>query len=187
MFESGLTDVEHETIIDEIFAARSEWRFTHRICGRWENTYIPFLRVKSARKVLTFAEKAGKQITGYRTIIPRVALGMPFDGFWFNIAAPGESTGAHRHSSKATLSGVYYLSVPPRSGNIRFIEGDEAGHEIPVYAGLLVLFSPDLRHAVDRNDSQNERVSLAFNLYRLPLDETMEPQSRPVGIEETVG
>jgi ectoine hydroxylase-related dioxygenase (phytanoyl-CoA dioxygenase family) len=119
---------------------------------------------------MNLAERAANQINGNHLVIPRRALGISFDDYWFNIARPGESTALHHHSQKATLPGVYYLQVPPSSGNIQFPVGDGRNYEIPVEAGLMVIFPSCVRHAVGRNESDEERVSMAFNLHRLPIE-----------------
>ena len=169
-FKSGITHSQNELIVEDLFAARDQWHFSHRIKGRWENTYVPFHLIRSARIVLNLAERAANQINGNHLVIPRRALGLSFDDYWFNIARPGESTALHHHSHKATLSGVYYLQVPPSSGNIQFPVRDGGNYEIPVEAGLMVIFPSRVRHAVSRNESGEKRVSMAFNLYQLPLE-----------------
>jgi uncharacterized protein (TIGR02466 family) len=98
---------------------------------------------------------------------------------WANINPRGGYNVAHCHAN-SFLSGVYYLSVPENSGNIVFYDPrvqldamrgpikEVSAHTAPevIYKpkeGLLLLFPSWLLHRVEPNDSDRERVSIAFN------------------------
>ena len=94
------------------------------------------------------------------------------DEFWFNIAGPRESTGWHDHKERSELSGVYYPHVPDNSGDIHFRKkiGDETFEwEIKSQTGKLILFDSNIEHSVPENKSKEKRISIAFNLFSLPL------------------
>ena len=89
---------------------------------------------------------------------------------WFNINPPGTFNRIHDHGFLVTenspnLSGVIYLKTPPNSGDIVFYN--------PVNSNLFYPFSPSLKqyflfpkwlkHSVDANLSQEDRISIAFN------------------------
>ena len=77
---------------------------------------------------------------------------------------PGHSTTLHTHDDGYELiSGVYYLEVPQNSGDILMHAGGEVLRFTP-QAGLLLLFPPDLPHAVEENRSARSRLSMAFNI-----------------------
>ena len=98
---------------------------------------------------------------------------LPMDEFWFNIAMPGESTGWHDHKDRSLLSGVYYLKVPDNAGNINFREknGDQFREwQIRSQTGKMILFHSNMEHSVSKNKSSENRISIAFNLYALPID-----------------
>jgi uncharacterized protein (TIGR02466 family) len=106
-------------------------------------------------------------------IIPHKEMGLPMDEFWFNIASPGESTGWHDHKDRSLLSGVYYLKVPDNAGNINFREknGDQFREwQIRSQTGKMILFHSNMEHSVSKNKSSENRISIAFNLYALPID-----------------
>jgi hypothetical protein len=168
--DTGISRTANEQIISQLYAAREHWRHSHEIDGRWENTYVGFQSVDSVRPVFSLAERAARQLAGDRLLIPRRVLGIPFDGYWFNIAEPGEATAPHRHLVDSVLSGVYYLTVPESSGNLRFFGRGGKVLEIDAIEGLMVLFPSHLRHAVGCNRSEEVRISVAFNLYRPPIE-----------------
>ena len=106
-------------------------------------------------------------------LVPHQGLGLSFDEYWFNITNSGESTGWHDHKMNAVISGVYYLDVPGNSGDIQFRIRDNDGWKdwfVKSETGSMILFDAKLEHAVSENKSECPRVSLAFNLYSLPLD-----------------
>lgn len=101
-------------------------------------------------------------------------------GAWANVNPPGGLNSAHGHPNN-WLSAVYYVQIPPGTGAIRFADprpqaqvlmppvSERTGftaNDITVEAkpGRLVLFPGWLLHSVPVNRSQQERISLAFNL-----------------------
>jgi len=100
-------------------------------------------------------------------------LGISFDEFWFNVAKSGESTGWHDHKKKAVISGVYYLDIHDNSGDIHFrskVKDKWNEWSLKPETGKMILFDSKLEHSVSENKSCHPRISLAFNLYTLPLE-----------------
>jgi len=160
----------NESILSELSASKSEWSFSHRINGRCENVYAPIRLVPAVRRILSCVHATGTRILGQRTVVPHEGSGLPFNAYWFNIATPGESTGRHRHTSDAVLSGVYYLQVPGDSGAIVFSNpDDDTKIEWPPRAGAGLIFPADTFHSVSINRSRSVRISFAFNLYTVPI------------------
>ena len=94
------------------------------------------------------------------------------DEFWFNIAGHGQSTGWHDHKERSELSGVYYLHVPDNSGDIHFRKKDDDETfewKMKSQTGKLILFDSSIEHSVPENKSKENRISIAFNLFSLPL------------------
>lgn len=104
---------------------------------------------------------------------------------WVNINSTSNFNLPHSHvgsdGDEPIWSGVYYLQVPENSGDIIFYDprgGALAGRKhaalyqkdvtaklITPVEGQMLLFDPLLMHAVATNKSDNERVSIAFNVY----------------------
>lgn len=159
-------------LLDEINSNRSHMNHSHEIRGRWENSYLEEGLVPSIRIPMRYARDLGKETLGVSSVLlfnPLPFSNDKFPPFWFNIAQPGEETGLHDHVDLAVISCVAYLSCEEVSGNLFFrIEG-EKDLEIQPEAGKIVLFSPSLKHGVRENQTESERISLAFNLYPFPL------------------
>ena len=100
---------------------------------------------------------------------------------WVNINRRGDCNTRHVHfCNNIFLSGVYYVKVPENSGNIKF--WDPRGllhHTLPEHAfyfdgheyewivpksGMLLFFPSWLEHEVEPNESEEDRISISFNL-----------------------
>ena len=127
---------------------------THFFGGRYENVYVGTDRVPQLQPVLDQALEYARRITGVDELRA---------GFWFNAMPPGSDTTLHRHDDDdELLSGVYYVTAPEDSGKLIIHEGDQQ-HEITPVAGNFVFFGPDVPHAVGRNNSDSERLSVGMN------------------------
>ena len=98
---------------------------------------------------------------------------------WLNLAGPGQFQEYHMHSN-SHFSAVYYVKTPKNSGNL-VVRGHEAvvdmfpvpvlsipprvvkGANLEPQEGMLVIFRSNLQHMVDKNMSNQDRVSLAIN------------------------
>ena len=96
-----------------------------------------------------------------------------------NINPPSSYNHLHNHVG-SVLSGVYYVDATPEQGNIQFERNDNAEYHIPTkvaketyytstratYAGktnALYIFPSWLKHSVQGNKSNNDRISISFN------------------------
>lgn len=101
---------------------------------------------------------------------------------WINISGPGSSNNIHIHPT-CEFAGVYYVKVPEKSGNLKFYSEFQRQTEFELYreelagqhnlfpsywvpsrTGSLMFFPANLMHCVEANESNEERVSIAFNL-----------------------
>lgn len=99
---------------------------------------------------------------------------------WVNVLVKDAINVPHDHAGWA-WSGVYYVAVPesdePRAGHVEFLDsrtnvGAMTVEGAPCFAskftfnpeaGLLIIFPSYLKHWVYPNESEHERVSIAFN------------------------
>jgi len=98
---------------------------------------------------------------------------------WMNINPPGSYNHLHNHVG-AVFSGVYYVDATPEQGNIQFERTDGGEYHLPVaieketyytstratYAaktGGLYVFPGWLKHSVQGNLSEQDRISISFN------------------------
>lgn len=97
---------------------------------------------------------------------------------WININGPGSYNHLHNHAG-ALLSGVYYVKSKPEQGNIFFERGDDAEYFLPPMmnpniftstatvkkstTNALYVFPGWLKHSVQPNQTQEDRISISFN------------------------
>lgn len=130
---------------------------------------FPFI----SANVATFAKQLGWRSDGFTPAI--------FES-WLNVYRRGTFQEVHQHPM-SHLSGVYYVDAPPDSGSLFFQSPEpsmyrpdyeptsrhgEGSMVYPPQTGLLVLFPSELRHGVQPNMSDHDRVSLAFNVRQRP-------------------
>ena len=101
---------------------------------------------------------------------------------WGIINPPGSRNNVHTHPN-SYLSGVYYLKVPPKCGNLVFLEPKPQAevlsppkndHMVISLAhsvswepkeNSLIFFPSWLQHEVEKNNSEEDRVILSFNIH----------------------
>ena len=88
--------------------------------------------------------------------------------YWYNINTGSDYNEWHDHDKGDTdeMCGVLYLQVPENAGYFEY-EIKKEIFQIKPYAGLLLLFPDDLMHRVLPNDGDGERVSMAFNFWKM--------------------
>jgi len=100
--------------------------------------------------------------------------------YWINFNRTGDFNRRHHHTDITTLfSGVYYLKVPSDSGRIIFHDprsrtidammdtkycGYQPEVSIDPQPGMIIYFPSWLEHEVEMNESDDERISIAFNI-----------------------
>ena len=108
----------------------------------------------------------------------RKKLGL--DSLWVNVMNKGAIHAPHIHPH-SVISGTYYVTVPPRSGAIRFEDPrlplmmaaparkakarleNRLFVDIEPKPGMLLLWESWLRHGVESNRAQGRRISVSFN------------------------
>lgn len=100
---------------------------------------------------------------------------------WININKKGDYNGIHDHSpyEGTALSGVFYVQVPENSGKIKLYDPRQFITSAPdmVYyndrntyhffdpmPNMLIIFPAWLKHEVEPNQSDEDRISIAFNI-----------------------
>lgn len=158
------------TLLSEYNRNRGKIFTSHKINGRWENSYLPVDLVPSVKKAMRHARDLGTEVFKVSSMILFKPISVEKNSlppFWFNVAKPNEMTGLHHHSGLSVLSGVAYLQADKNSGNLFFKNEEE--FELEPAVGKIIIFPPHLKHGVRLNESRNERISVAFNLFPFPL------------------
>lgn len=101
---------------------------------------------------------------------------------WVNINKNSDFNFMHNHApyNGSVLSGVFYVKSPKNSGNINFFDPRyfvtnaldmQYYNDGNVYwffepeENMMLLFPSWLHHSVDINQSQEDRISIAFNIF----------------------
>jgi uncharacterized protein (TIGR02466 family) len=104
--------------------------------------------------------------------------GAKFHQMWACINKKHDQNLIHSHTNNYNLSGVYYLGVPADSGEIVFRDPRPGANQAPYRLfkddgdsefftpseGLIILFPSYLEHFVLPNRSDDDRISMSFNL-----------------------
>ena len=80
---------------------------------------------------------------------------------WFNISPKNAHHRWHSHGGASSI-GVFYIQIPESSGNIEFKHKDKVISITP-YEGLLLIAPAGIQHQVLPNNSNYDRISMAFN------------------------
>ena len=112
-----------------------------------------------------------------KVISDDIEMNLGLDNSWVNINRKNNSNRIHTHRDSA-FSGTVYLKTNPNSGQIVFLNptmseafpiDDTIKHfygyyEIIPKVGDVLVFPAYLRHYVDSNLSDEDRISIAFNM-----------------------
>ena len=124
--------------------------------------------------ITTMALSIGDELPALRTNC--------LESAWINLNSKGDSNLRHIHGN-SILSGVFYVDVPPGSGNLMFERADSASlvwnmdnkspftSESVQYVaktGKIIIFPSWLPHYVTRTFCDDTRISLSFNLTYKP-------------------
>ena len=129
---------------------------THYFNGRYENIYLDVNKIPEIEIISGQAMKNAASLLNIKE--EKLA-----SGFWLNEMNAGDVTTAHTHDDDdELLSCVYYINVPNNSGDLIIYDNDKKINIKPE-AGTFVYFSPDTLHEVAKNESEQSRLSIAFN------------------------
>jgi len=124
-----------------------------------------------AKHVASFARELQFETAGRK---------LKLDSLWINVMQKDAVHTPHIHPH-SVISGTYYVTVPPKSGVIRFEDPrlpmmmaappkkPEARPEnrsfvdVTPQAGMLLLWESWLRHGVEPNSARGQRISVSFN------------------------
>ena len=96
---------------------------------------------------------------------------LKLSAYWSQIHQPLESTDLHHHGL-VDHSWVYYVKVPPGSGNLIFVLDDKDNRcpqcTFTPKEGQCIIFPSYIRHRVSKNMSNDVRISVAgdFSAYK---------------------
>lgn len=167
---------------------RNGWHSESDFFGRTEPAHAELAQAiyAAARDATARVAPKGADLSG---------VGMRIMG-WINVNPTGAYNVPHDHPG-SFWSGAYYVSNPasdegnPSAGAISFIDCRSAPagqplvqapvhqgmHTLRPKAGAMLLFPSSLRHWVQPNDSSEDRVTIAFNVFMFPAGGAAQPRS----------
>ncbi len=124
------------------------------------------------------------ELTAFVNDVPQRYMGtsdLVLGNWWININGKYDYNEQHDHQN-SVLSGTYYVQVPEENmGNLMLHRGDNAEFFLtskvereqtmanamavpcPVKESMFYLFPSWVKHSVERNNTDSERISIAFN------------------------
>lgn len=129
-------------------------------------------------------EQLFNELTVFVNDVPQRYMGtsnLILGNWWININGKYDYNEQHDHQN-SVLSGTYYVQVPEENmGNLMLHRGDNAEFFLtskvereqtmanamtipcPVKESMFYLFPSWVKHSVERNNTDSERISIAFN------------------------
>ena len=129
-------------------------------------------------------EQLFNELTVFVNDVPQRYMGtsnLILGNWWININGKYDYNEQHDHQN-SVLSGTYYVQVPEENmGNLTLHRGDNAEFFLtskvereqtmanamsipcPVKESMFYLFPSWVKHSVERNNTDSERISIAFN------------------------
>ena len=178
-FDIPIQEVDYNKVADECYLekSKSEGRVLSNKDGWQSNDIYANPKIPNISNLIRTIETYSKNI--FKDYGVRKDINLGIDNSWININPPGSYNKFHVHPG-STLSGVYYAKAPKDSGNIlmysnslmqfinkSYLDGDNKNtyHYINYKPsdGRVIIFPAWLPHSVEKNDSKEDRISIAFN------------------------
>ena len=161
--------------------AGQSWAREHGYGGY--TSYASLNDLPTRASVFATLEKAiAKQVGGFARELQFDMGGrrLRLDSLWINVMEKGAIHAAHIHPH-SVISGTYYVTVPPKSGAIRFEDPrlpmlmaappkkksarpeNRSFVDVTPRPGMLLLWESWLRHGVEPNRARTPRISVSFN------------------------
>ena len=179
VWKTVLSDIDNEELKKFAYSLKSasNGRKLSNVNG-WQSDLIQHSNHTEIQKLVEVLEFALTDIS--------VNVGLPMgiiSGMWININPINSFNLPHDHQG-SYLSGVYYIDAEPAQGNLKFERTDNAEFFIPresagtnytkfeetysAETNNLYVFGSWMKHSVEQNTLDKDRISLSFNFSLLP-------------------
>ena len=128
--------------------------------------------------VKNFVQEIGVEVFNYIIEVYNIkpdSYYLECNDFWFNISEPGNYQEYHQHNN-CHFSVVYYVKAPEKSGNIIFkslnslfetfalpFQDELRTCKYKPQEGKILIFKSNQLHMVEKNNSNEDRISIAAN------------------------
>jgi hypothetical protein len=160
-------DVDRDSIIKDIYSIKDKTQSVQKTNhGGWQSPFI-----KNELETESFVSLKNKIKEAVDLVIDMEKLtNINYDlNYWININKTNDYNVMHRHGD-LLLGAVYYPFVPNDGAKLIFHRTDGASAYYPdlfpinCRTNMLCIFTPHLYHSVSVNLSEQERISMAFNI-----------------------
>ena len=148
----GEVDVDNQSLIDYVLQYKDQRLSDINYHSEYEDTYLPPNEITNTivnKVIQDFYDKGETDL---------VCTGM-----WSHIHEKNMSTNWHTHH-KCFSAVVYYVSVPEGSGDLVLRRHDQPKVSLTPKQGNYICFPGWLEHMVTRNETDQIRISISFNL-----------------------
>ena len=129
-----------------------------------EGYQSPKLNLNDYPIFLELYKKLKENVLFNLTVYDLVEANIDFTLPWVNINKPGDFNWPHKHLN-SHFSAIYYLKVPKKSGDIVFLNPfNKSVFKHTPQESTFIMFPSNIEHAVERNESKQERISIAFDI-----------------------
>jgi len=159
--------------------AGQRWSKSHGYGGYTSYASLNDLTFRAS--ILADLEKTiARQVAGFARELQFTPRKLVLDSLWINVMEKGAIHAPHIHPHSA-ISGTYYVTVPPKSGAVRFEDprlammmaaptrkpnaraDNRSFVDVSPKPGMLLLWESWLRHGVEPNAARQKRISISFN------------------------
>jgi uncharacterized protein (TIGR02466 family) len=178
-FDIPIQEVNYNKVANECYLERSksEGRVRSNRNGWQSDDIYATPGIPNISNLIKTVEMYSKNI--FQDYGVKKEINLRIDSSWININFPGSYNIYHVHPNCA-LSGIYYANAPKNSGSIimhnnsitsfineSYLDANnrDTYHTVtyePIN-GRVIIFPPWLPHSVETNNSNEDRVSIAFN------------------------
>lgn len=154
--------------------------------GGWQtaSSKMRFFNTESFQPYMNWFSERLKEYLDHMNFNMSCGRDIYLSSMWFNINGKGDYNTSHHHPA-TTIAGVLWIKAPKNCGFFYFESPNEfaeydlmevqkqemvdrylacPSYRIEPQEGLMVLFPSHLRHAVEINQSDEDRISIAFNI-----------------------
>ena len=165
-----------DPIQEEMFSALEKTSFKMNPC--WASHYLSdvFFRLNVVKEyeLSLFVSELAKHIQNYCNYLNYTG-DCQISESWFSLFRKGNYGHIHHHGA-TDISGVYYIKTNGEDGNLFFETPNQhlgtskvfstltPRHEYKPEVGNIMLFPGWLMHGIQTNTTDNERISLSFNI-----------------------
>lgn len=175
-----LSTIDNNKLAKECYDLRAQDSGVQRSnIGGWHSGDLNMSSIHPLSEMFKFISSIDEVVNEINKTL-KVKNRLYLDTFWVNINSKGNANNSHVHPG-FVISGCYYVQCNENSGKIVFKRGDLQEHyfsslnpstpqtyrsySFSPTPGMFCVFPAYMDHLVEANNSEQERISIAFNFF----------------------